>query len=256
MSGLINTIKKFISNKNTVTIIGVLAGVIVLWGFYTKRVNDATTPIKVPYAKEAISARTEITEANIGYIEINSKFLKNTDIYTSSNDIIGKYVNTGTSIPEGGLFYKKQVVEKSALPSSMYADIPKGTTPYGLSVNNHSTFGNSIYPGDKIDLFLKATDDTGKIIFGKFIEAIDVLAVTDSSGNSVFDSAGTRAPAELIFAVPDDMYVLLKSCDYISGVSVVPVPRNRHYTTEGGEVQTQQFLKDFILAKTAVIPTE
>lgn len=256
MGNLINTIKRFIANKNTVTILGVLAGVIVLWFFYTMRVNEATTPVKVPYAKEAIGARTEITQDMIGWIEINSKFLNNAKIAKSQGEVVGKYVTTGTSIPAGGLFYTSQIVEKSALPSSIYDDIEDGHTPYGLAVNNHTTFGNSIYPGEKIDLYMKATDETGKIIFGKLIESITVLAVTDSSGQSVFDSTTTKTPAELIFAVPDDMFTLLMSCDYLSGVTIVPVPRNKNYTAEGGETKTQEYLKNFILAKVATIPTE
>ena len=37
-------IKKTIANKNTVTILLVLAGVVVLWFFYNMRVKEATTP--------------------------------------------------------------------------------------------------------------------------------------------------------------------------------------------------------------------
>ena len=256
MGNLINTIKKFISNKNTVTILGVIAGIIVLWGFYNYRVGQATTPTKVPYAKEAIGATEEITEDKIGYVEVNSKYLKTADVITSKNNLIGKYVTTGTSIPAGGLFFTKQVVNKSDLPNSDFDDIEDGFTVYSLRVDNHSTYGNSIYPGDKIDLYLKATDDTGKIMFGKFIQSITVLNVKDSNGKSVFDSTTTRTPAELLFAVPDDMYELLSFAGFISGITIVPVPRNKNYTTEGGEVQTYEYLKDFILAKTAEIPTE
>lgn len=256
MGNIINTIKRFISNKNTVTIIGVIAGVIVLWGFYSYRVSEATSPIKVPYAKEIINATEQITEDNIGYTEINSKFLRNADVITSANELIGKYVTTGTSVPVGGLFFKSQVVEKSALPNTIYDDIEDGYTVYGLAVNNHTTYGNSIYPGDKIDLYLKATDDNNKIMFGKFIESITVLGVRDSSGKDVFSSTNTGVPAELLFAVPNDMYELLMLSGYISGITVIPVPRNKRYTTEGGEVKTYEYLKNFILAKSATIPTE
>ena len=93
-------------------------------------------------------------------------------------------------------------------------------------------------------------------MFGKFIQSITVLNVKDSNGKSVFDSTTTRTPAELLFAVPDDMYELLSFAGFISGITIVPVPRNKNYTTEGGEVQTYEYLKDFILAKTAEIPTE
>lgn len=257
MGNIINAIKKFVSNKNTVTILGVVAGVIVLWAFYSYRVKQATSPIKVPYAVAEIGATEEIVEDNIDYVEINSKFLNTVDIIKSSNQLIGKYVTTGTSIPAGGLFYSKQVVEKSALPNTVFDNIEDGYTIVGLAVDNHSTYGNSIYPGDKIDLYLKATDDdTSKIMFGKFIESITVLAVRDSNGKDVFDSSTPRTPAELLFQVPDDMFELLQLAKFINGVTIVPVPRNKAYTTEGGEVKTYEYLKNFILSKSASIPTE
>ena len=199
-------IKKTIANKNTVTILLVLAGVVVLWFFYNMRVKEATTPIKVPYAKEELHATDEITEDKIGMVEVNSKLLKTADIIQNQGSLIGYYITTGTSIPKGGLFYKTQVVTKAELPNSVFDDIPDKHTIYSMSVNNHTTFGNSIYPGDKIDLYLKATDDSGKIMFGKFIESISVLGVRDSSGKDVFGSTETRTPAELLFAVPNDLY--------------------------------------------------
>ena len=256
MGNLINTIKKFVGNKNTVTILGVIAGVIVLWGFYSYRVKEATSPIKVPYAKVAIDATEQITEDNIAYTEVNSKFLKNADVIRNKNELVGKYITTGTSVPAGGLFYKSQVVNKSDLPNTFYDDIEDGFTVYSLRVDNHSTYGNSIYPGDKIDLYLKATDENNRVMFGKFIESITVLSVRDSSGKDVFSATTTRTPAELVFAVQNDMYELLMKAGYISGITIVPVPRNKNYTTDGGEVKTYDYLRDFILSKTAVIPTD
>ena len=76
MGNIINFFKKTIANKNTVTILLVLAGIVVLWVFYSMRVKEATTPIKVPYAKEELKATEEITEEKIGYVEVNSKLLK------------------------------------------------------------------------------------------------------------------------------------------------------------------------------------
>lgn len=256
MGNLINTLKKFVANKNTVTILGVIAGVLVLWGFYSYRVKEATTPIRVPYAKATINATDEITEDNIAYTEVNSKFLRTADIVRNTKDLIGKRVTTGTSIPAGGLFYKNQVVEASQLPNSDFDNIEDGYTGYSLAVNNHTTFGNSIYPGDNIDLYMKATDDNNRIIFGKFIEGITVLNVKDSSGKSVFDSTVPRTPAELLFAVPNDMYELLMLTNYISGVTIIPVPRNKAYSDKTGEVKTSEYLRNFILSKSASIPTE
>ena len=119
MGSLINTFKRFFTNKTTVTILGVVAGVLVLFFFYMYRVNNAVNPREVPIATRTIAATEEITKDDIEIVEIGSSFLSNADVYTSANDLVGKYVNTGTSIPKGGLFYTSQIVEKEELPNSI-----------------------------------------------------------------------------------------------------------------------------------------
>lgn len=245
------TIKRFFTNRNTITILGVIVGVIVLWAFYNWRVKQATNPIQVPYAKQAITATTEITEDMIGYIEVNSKFLNNTKVITSAGQLVGKYVTTGTSIPEGGLFYQDQIVEKDALPNTVFENIPEGYTIFSLSVDLHSTYANSIYPGTRIDIYMKAPDDSGKIMYGMLINSIEVLAVRDSSGRNVFDQSPPASPSELLFAVPDEMYRLLTRATYLGSVDLVPVPRNKTYTAEAGETQYgSSELKSYIESKT------
>ena len=253
MGNLISGLKRTIGNKNTVTFLGVIACVAILFLGYNYRVKKDTTPIKVPYAINAIPATQEITEENIGYVEINSKFLKKADIIVSSSQVIGYYVNTGTSIPAGGVFYKKQVVEKKELPNTVFDNIPDNYTIYGLPVNNESTYGNSIYPGDKIDLYINTTDETGNVIFGKFIEGITVLAVRDSSGQNVFDDSANRSPAMLLFAVEDRLYELLMKSSLIGGIRVIPVPRNKNYTATSGEVATKEYFENYINSKSATI---
>lgn len=224
MGNLINAIRKFATNKNTVTIIGVLAGIVVLWFFYNQRVNKAINPVKVPYANKNLVAQSEITDDDISFMSVSSDTLKVAKIITDKSKLVGKYVNVGTSIPEGGLFYQSQVVKKEELPNSIFSLIPKGYTIYQLKVDNTSTYGNSIYPGDKIDLYLRYTED-GTFINGKFIENIEVLAVRDSSGRDVFDESTKRTPALLLFAVDDQYFCYLQASGHLSGVTVYPVPR-------------------------------
>lgn len=256
MGNLLNTLKRFVGNKNTVTILGVLAGVIVLWAFYSYRVKQATSPLKVPYAKVALNATSEITSEDVGMVEINSRFTKTADILRSTADVVGKYVATGTSIPMGGLFYRSQVVDKSEIPNTIFDNIEKGFTVFSLKVDNHTTYGNSIYPGDKIDLYLKATDEDNMIMFGSFIQNIEVLAVRDGQGKNVFGSTDTKTPAELLFAVDNAYFELLKKAEYIQGVSLIVVPRNQAYYAEAGELKPSEYLVDFILSQTADIPED
>ena len=243
MGSLLNTFKKFFTNKTTVTILGVVVGVAVLFGFYTYRVNNAVNPTRVPVATRTIAATEEITSDDIRMEEIGSSFLTD-DIITSTNDLVGKYINTGTSIPEGGMFYTSQIVEKEELPNSVFDEIPDGYTIYQLRVDNESTYANSIFPGDRIDLFMTTTQDD-LIYFGEFIRSIEVLAVRDANGENVFDVTSGRTPAWLLFAVPTDMYRYLKVAEYIANVTITPVPRNRTYNTESGstEITNEELLQ-------------
>ena len=44
--------------------------------------------------------------------------------------------------------------------------------------------------------------------------------------------------------------------EYIAGITLVPVPRNKAYTELNADTVTVDYLKNFILAKTATLPTE
>ena len=70
MGSLINTFKRFFTNKTTVTILGVVAGVLVLFFFYMYRVNNAVNPREVPIATRTIAATEEITKDDIEIVEI------------------------------------------------------------------------------------------------------------------------------------------------------------------------------------------
>ena len=258
MGNFLTTLKRFFGDKNTVTILGIIVGIIVLYVGYSVRVNQAIKPVTVPYAKVKIDSKKMITEDMIGYVKISSSVVANSpNLIKNASELIGKYVSFGTVIPQNSLFYDSAIVERKELPDSAFADIPDGYTIYSLGVNLHTTYGNSIYPGNYIDLYLKGTDENGKIIFGKLIESIEVLAVKDSQGNHLFETTvETRTPSELLFVVPDDMYLLLMKAGYISGgIEIIPVPRNASYSAKPGEMSVaSDYIKNFILSKTAFIP--
>lgn len=258
MGNVLTTVKRFLANKNTVTIIGVLLILLVLYIGYNYRVKQATTPVTVPYAKEEISSRTLITSEMIGYMEVSSSVVKSSsNLITSASELIDHYVSFGTTIPANSMFYKSQIISSNEMPDSAFADIPEGYTIYSLNVNLHTTYGNSIYPDNYIDLYFKGIDDTDRIMFGKFIESIKVLAVKDSQGNHVFETTvESRTPAELLFAVPNDMYELLMKAGYIgSSIEIIPVPRNASYSSNPGETNvSSDTIRDFILSKSATVP--
>ena len=130
MGNISVTIKRILSNKNTVTVLGVVAAVLVLYFGYNSRVKKAITPISVPYAKETIKPGTQITEDMIGTKNVSSETVNDGMAFTNINDVKNKYANADSVIPKGSLFYKRSVVEKNQLPDEIIYDYPDGYVLY------------------------------------------------------------------------------------------------------------------------------
>ena len=138
-------LKRFIGNKNTVSIICVIAGLAVLFVGYNYRVKKAIDPTRIPYALNDLEPRHVITEKDIGYMDVNSTVVnKATNLITNLNDLIGKEVTYGNTVHAGSLFYKEDVTEPKLSPDYVLNDIEDGYTAFSLSVDPLSTYGNNI----------------------------------------------------------------------------------------------------------------
>ena len=264
MNNLLVGIKKFLTNKNTVTVVGVILAIIVLYVGYNMRINQAITPVSVPYAIEEINPRTQITEDMVSTMEIPQSMV-NDNIITNSADVIDMYSNGDSVIPEGSLFYKRSVVSREQLPDSIILNYPKGYVLYNLDVDMASTYSNSIYPGNYIDIYLKVqnaqnadgtivTDD--RIMVGKLLSNVKVLAVFDSSGNNVFANLDEKTvPAQIIFAIPEEYHILLRTASFLRAYEseIIPVPTAESLADEPGDVTlSSEDLRNFINNVTAM----
>ena len=87
------------------------------------------------------------------------------------------------------------------------------------------------------------------------IESIEIKDVRDNKGVSVFLTSDVATPAELLFAVPDDLFQLLSVANYISGLELIPVPRNASYSSNPGETAvSSQYLRNLIRTYAQEIP--
>ena len=240
-------LKRLIGNKSIVTIIAGIACVVILAVAYRYRVNQKINAVSVPYAKVQINSREQVTDDKIGTVKVASSMITD-NVVKNINNVKGKYVNYNTMIPAGSLFYSSALVEWSAMPDSAWSNIANDNTIVSLSVNTRTTYGNSIYPEDKIDIYYQNYDSNGKLIIGKLIEGIQVLAVKDTKGTHIFKkSAAQKTAAALIFAVPEDYHLLLRKAKYVGG-DLIPVLRNANYNPETNISST--YLKEFILSQT------
>ena len=100
---------------------------------------------------------------------------------------------------------------------------------------------------------MKAVDENGQVMVGRFLEKVEVLAVKDSSGNHVFeDTTANRTPATITYGVPENIYILLKKAEYLKsyGVEIFPVPYGGTSPIEGNLTVGRQELVDFINSNT------
>lgn len=259
MNNLSNSVKKFVSNKNTVTILGVIVCIIILYLGYNFRINQRVSLTRVPYASTTIQPRTEITSSMVNYMSVPAAFLVGS-YYKDKNDIVGKYSNYNTIIAEGSLFYTDLVVDGSKLPDSALLNIPDGYTPINYKVNMDSTYANSMMPDDYINIYFKATDDDGTIMFGKFVSNVKVLSVKDSSGRNVFENTDeARTPAYMIFALPEDMHLLFRKAIYLSssyGVELILVPNTQELTEKDSVYVSSEDIQKFINDKTKMVSVD
>lgn len=257
MNQLVASAQRILKNKNVVTVLGIIVALVLLYWGYSSQINNAVQPVRVPVAIETIQPRTEITADMIDMVDMPAVSIGDNVIRTR-NDVVGKYSNINAVIPAGSMFYTDTVVDQSKLPDSVFVKVKKGEVVYNFPVDMESTYGNSIYPGNKIDIYMKTGDGNDeKVMLGKLVENIEVLAVKDSAGRNVFENTSeTRIPDMLIFGVPEDINLLLRKASYMEnlGVELFPVPHGGSVSTEGAtEVSTQQ-LADYIEAHAVNIP--
>ena len=257
MNNLMASAKKFFKNKNVVTVIGVVIILVLLYIGYSTQINNAVEPVQVPVATQTIQPRTQITDDMVQMVDMPNISLSD-NVIRSTSQIVGKYSNVNSVIPEGSMFYTDTVIDEEELPDAAFAKVKAGEVVYNFPVDMESTYGNSIFPGNKIDIWMKVGDgDDEKIMIGKLIENIEVLAVKDSSGRAVFENTSdSRTPSMMIFGLKYNLYTILRKASYMDslGVELYPVPHGGEVTEEGAtQVSTQQ-LVDYIDAHSVIIP--
>lgn len=251
-----NSITRFLKNKNTVTVIGIIVIVGLLWGVYTYQINKQVKPVSVPVAAVTIQPKTQITADMITHVEVPEAYISSNAV-VSESDIINMYSNYNTMIPAGSMFYSEALTTVKALPNYLLTQLQEGEylVTYDLSSSTSvATWG--IMPGDKIDLYMRVTSDEGSVMLGKLLENVEVLDVVDNEGNSVYDvSDGSRSASKLVFAAQEDIFLLLLRSNYLN-VELFPVQHGAWMDTDASLTLTTQELIDYIKSRVVQLSTD
>ena len=249
--------KKLLNNKNFITALAfILIGVVLVIG-YQYRINTATAPVTVPYAKVTIPAQTRITSDMIGTMKIARDAVDEELIYTSINEITSLYSNIESTIYKGSFFYRAALIEKENMPTSALLDVPNGSTLLSLKIDMNTSYYNSLVPGDYFDLYVRTIgvlpgdkNKENEILVGKLIEGIKILAVKTEDGENVFGTGEKKIPAGIIFALPEEQALLMMKADYfeklknVAEIEFVVIPRGQKYKTEDGKEVTSNITSD------------
>lgn len=254
MNNLVIGLKRFFTNKNVITIILVLVILVALYYGYSSSIKKQTEPVNLPVASHTINPRTQITNEDITYKQVPNSMVSENAVRISEN-IIGMYSNINVTIPEGSLFYEDWLVKADDVPGNWIEQLnyEKGELGYYMDVSVESTLGNSVLPNSYIDIYMKAEDENGTIMFGKLLKNVKVLVVHDMSGKNVFDnlSEGTE-PSKIGFAVSPDYYTLLHKIEYLD-IDLILAPRGATVPSEDYAIVASSTLRDFVDAQTITV---
>ena len=262
MGNILNALKSMLSNKNTITILGVLIGVVAIYFVYDSQIKSTTDTITVYYVKTNIQANTQLKDDQIDRVAVNKSLTKTYKGLVTNlaqiKDSDGQYfyVNYDHALTAGQLLSKNDLVAASEkLPSKTY-NLDDGKKQFDISVNLATTQGNSIAPGNSIDLWIQGVnvDDDDNIIFVKFIENLEVIDVVDSNWLTTAGK-GSEQPKYLITAVDEETWLLLKKSERLQGYKFqfIPVVRDKAYKAEDPTTIVSEGIKSIIEANTSYI---
>jgi hypothetical protein len=252
MANLLIGLKKFLQNKNIVTIVGIVLIIAILSFAYSIRVKEAINPVTVPYALEQITSSKQIKKSMIGTMQVPPSMLRNGNVITKVGDVIDKYVSIDTVIPKGSLFYKKAVVSREQMPDDIILDYKEGYQLYYQKVNIENTFGNSIVPGGYVTVQMEARDNDSSepLVIGNLLSNVLVLAVKDDRGRPVFQNIDeNRTPYMVIFAVKEEYFKLLLAAEKLSSAYKVTIklnPTSKSFDDQESDVIASENLRNWI----------
>lgn len=173
---------------------------------YNITVKSATQSVKVPVTSTFLESGTVIKQEDITYLEI-SKNLVNKDIYTT-DELIGMIVRGGSSLAKGSLFYAELLENPKEMRNISMYKLNANEVALPIEVNIETSYNNALKEGHVIDLYFSGTgveeeNEKEKVIYGKLVNNVRILAVYDKDGISLNRQDASNA-ATVIVALNTD----------------------------------------------------
>lgn len=214
-------------------LVGVMGATVLAWNTLgvNYMVNKEIAPVNAYFTSEDIPAGSVITDEMLNYIEVPAKALP-PNVITNPEDIVGKFVKYGYSIPENSYFFNEVVLSENDMPNSSVLKLAEGEFAFPLIVDLETSLGNGIVPDTNVDIAFRTkvyNPDTEKDepVFGILAENVRVTSVKDNNASAVFSEEGagknkseskTTLTKLFTFAVDADLNELLNQATLLGEV--------------------------------------
>jgi len=212
-------------------LVGLTGAAVIAWNTLgvNYMVNKEINPVKVYFSANEIPEGTEITEKMLNYVEVPAAAIP-PNVITSEDEIVGKYVKYGYTIPVNSYFFSDVVLTENDMPNSSVLKLNEGEYAFPLIVDLETSLGNGIVPDTRVDLAFRTTvynpvTDKEEPLVGIIAENVRVTSVKDNNAESVFskDGNGKEQKAQTLtklytFAVDAELNELLNKAILLGGV--------------------------------------
>lgn len=249
--------------KKPTVFIPLIIAVFVAFFFYAgsvKKAEEIVKPIQVPVAAKTLEEHEVITEDVIVVKELPHTSVPPNALLTP-DELIGKVVNTKSTIPTNSMFLKESVADLEDIPSRIGMLLDEDQLGLTMRVDLEKSVANSLTDGMDVQVrFFTNRTPSGKAFEGVLEERIKVLAVRDSRGEDVTgpvyepdseeaenSNQSNRVPTIVVFEATDEQASYLLRAQQLGDLNILAVSEENkeELEEEGTIIQGKEELEEF-----------
>jgi Flp pilus assembly protein CpaB len=204
------------SKNMTLMVVAIGCGLVA--AFLTARLSGGSSPekIEVIVAKRELPVGTLLEEKELENLLGTMKFDKGTlppDVIVNAEELKGKRLNR--TLKQGNYFSATDVAADSGIK------IPEGMYKYAIKTDGVKACAGFVQPGDKVDVILTETTNTGRARSGMFLRDMLVLAVDVSQNRREAGQLAVAQVNSVSLAVTSEQSLFLSSAEKRGDVKLV-----------------------------------
>lgn len=174
---------------------------------------------EVVVSKYSLSNRSQITEDEIEVIKVPSSYLSS-EILTTKEEVLGKYVSIDTKIPKGSFFYKSALENYDSIKDKLNSELNENEVNFDLDVNNANINQAYLTKGMYVDLYLTINKDN-KVDSDLLINNVKIIGLYDNKHQEIMDYDKSTILQSVCLAVPKESITYLYKAQVVGEISVV-----------------------------------